>query len=97
MGGSALEIVSRSELLPQNVKCSLLLLRIWQTAENIKTIIQSTFYFMEKTIPTYPSMRGVSDISFRALVTNGSLAKVAVQEVRHSAKYTAEITLDSIS
>lgn len=46
---------------------------------------------------TYPSMSGVSDISFRALVMYGSSADITAQELTHSAKYRAEITLDSIS
>lgn len=40
-------------------------------------------------------MSGVSDISLRALVMCGSSAEA--QELTHSARYTAEITLDSIS
>lgn len=41
-------------------------------------------------------MSGVSDISCRALVSIGSSAALMVQELTHSAKNIAEITLDSI-
>lgn len=46
---------------------------------------------------TYPSMSGVSDISFRAVAMYESLALMRPQELAHSAKKATGKTVDSIS